>query len=59
MNKEYLKPIIKNYSKKEIKFQKLNCSKISKELRWNQKTNMKLGLHQTLMWYRKNQKLFK
>tara|TARA_Y100000310_G_C20546482_1_gene745835 strand:+ start:44 stop:1003 length:960 start_codon:yes stop_codon:yes gene_type:complete len=59
MNKEYLKPIIKNYSKKEIKFQKLNYSKISKELKWNQKTNMKLGLHQTLMWYRKNQKLFK
>ena len=38
ISSEYLKPIIKNYSKKEIKIQKLNYSKISKELRWNQKT---------------------
>ena len=54
MNKSKLKPMILNYSKKEIKFQKLNFNKISKELKWRQSTTMELGLKLTINWYIKN-----
>jgi CDP-glucose 4,6-dehydratase len=59
MNKSYLKPKILNYSKKEIKFQKLNFNKISKELKWKQMTSMELGLKLTIDWYVKNYKNIK
>ena len=59
MNKSYLKPKILNYSKKEIKFQKLNFNKISKELKWKQATSMVSGLEYTIDWYIKNYKNIK
>tara|TARA_Y100000590_G_scaffold470437_1_gene664897 strand:+ start:5915 stop:6898 length:984 start_codon:yes stop_codon:yes gene_type:complete len=54
MNKTYLKPIIKNSSKLELKTQKLNYKKITKELKWKQKINMELGVKSTINWYIKN-----
>ena len=59
MNKSYLKPKILNYSKKEIKFQKLNFNKISTELGWKQNISMELGLKLTIDWYIKNYKNIK
>ena len=59
MNKSHLKPKILNYSKKEIKFQKLNFNKISKELKWRQVTSMESGLKLTIDWYIKNYKNIK
>jgi len=59
MNRSKLKPKILNYSKKEIKFQKLNFNKISKELKWKQATSMELGLKITIDWYKKNYKNIK
>jgi len=54
MNKKFLKPLILNRSKKEIFFQKLNYSKIKKELGWKQKISLKNGLLKTIDWYKKN-----
>lgn len=48
-----LKPIVKNYSKKEISFQRLNYSKIEKELRWRPKTKIEDGIIKTIRWYKK------
>ena len=59
MNKSHLKPKILNYSKKEIKFQKLNFNKISTELGWKQNISMELGLKLTIDWYIKNYKNIK
>ena len=50
---------IANSSKKEIKNQKLNFSKISKELGWKPKTNLDVGLSKTIDWYQQNIKLLK
>ena len=54
MNKKHLKPIILNKSKKELIFQKLNYSKIKRELNWKQKVTIKKGLKDTINWYTKN-----
>ena len=54
MNKKHLKPIILNKSKKELIFQKLNYSKIKRELNWKQKVTIKKGLRYTINWYTKN-----
>lgn len=54
MSKENLQPKILNYSKSEIKFQKLNFDKIKKDLNWSQKVSMKDGIKKTLNWYQKN-----
>ena len=58
MNRNNLKPIIQNKSKKEIKVQKLNDNKIRKELKWKQSVSMKAGLIKTIKWYKKNKFLF-
>ena len=52
MNCLHLKPIITNKSKKEINFQRLNYSKIKKELKWKPRTNIKIGLNKTIKWYK-------
>ena len=54
MNKKHLKPIILNKSKKELIFQKLNYSKIKRELNWKQKVTIKKGLRYTINWYTKH-----
>lgn len=54
-----LKPIVKNYSKKEINFQRLNYSKIKKELRWSPKTKIEEGIIETIRWYKKYYKFLK
>ena len=45
---------IANNSKKEIKNQRLNYSKIKKELKWKPKTTLYNGLKKTISWYKKN-----
>ena len=52
MKSSHLKPIIKNYSKKEINFQRLDYSKIEKELKWKPKTKIKDGIINTIKWYK-------
>ena len=59
MNKKFLKPLILNKSKKEILFQKLNYSKIKRELGWRQKVSLRTGLLKTINWYKKNYLFFK
>ena len=54
-----LKPIVKNYSKKEINFQRLNYSKIKKELRWSPKTKIEERIIETIRWYKKYYKFLK
>ncbi len=51
--KKDIKLKIVNNSKKEIRSQKLNYKKISKELKWKQKVNLDVGLQRTVEWYRK------
>lgn len=53
MNCLHLKPIILNCSKKELKFQRLNYSKIQKELKWKPKTKIQEGIKKTVNWYRR------
>ena len=52
MNSLHKKPIIKNYSKKEINFQRLNFSKITRELKWKPKTKIQHGIKETINWYK-------
>ena len=59
INKNNIKIKILNSSKNEILSQKLNYNKISKELKWKQKTNLENGLKKTLSWYKSNINLFK
>ncbi len=59
MGKTFLRPVIKNNSKQELKYQKLSYSKIIKELNWKQKTNMEEGLKLTIEWYLNNFKYIK
>lgn len=54
INNKKTKIIVKNYSKNEIKFQKLNYNKITKELKWQQKINMNEGLKNTIDWYKEH-----
>ena len=48
MNKRYMKPIILNNSKQELNFQRLNFSKIKRELKWQPKTDIKIELKKTI-----------
>ena len=59
MNKENLKPTILDGSKQELNFQRLNYSKIQRDLKWKPKTNIKKGLIKTIEWYIKNHRFFK
>ena len=51
--------MIKNDSKNEIKNQRLNFKKISRELNWKQKVSLTEGLEKTINWYKKNLSEFK
>ena len=51
MNNTKLKPIILNNSKQELNFQRLNYSKIQRELNWKPKTNIRVGIKKTIDWY--------
>ena len=51
--------VIKNDSKNEIKNQRLNFKKISRELNWKQKVSLTEGLEKTINWYKKNLSEFK
>ena len=59
MNRIMLKPIISNNSKQELNFQRLNYSKIKRELRWKPKTDINTGLKKTIDWYIKFYKFLK
>ena len=59
MNSFNLKPIVKNYSKKEINFQRLNYSKIKRELKWKPRTKLEQGIIETISWYEKYYKFLK
>ena len=59
MNKENLEPTVLNNSKQELNFQRLNYSKIQRELNWMPKTNINKGLIQTIDWYIKNYRFFR
>ena len=59
MNKNNLKPLIMNHSKQELKFQRLNFSKIKRELNWYPKIGIKQGINETIDWYIKNYKNLK
>lgn len=52
MNCLHLKPIILNTSKREINFQRLNYSKIKKELKWKPQIDIKIGISRTIKWYK-------
>ena len=58
MNKQYLKPIIKNISNKEIINQRLNCKKISREIGWKPRIKLLKGIDLTIKWYKDNINLF-
>jgi CDP-glucose 4,6-dehydratase len=54
INNPKTKIVVKNYSKYEIKLQKLNYNKITKELKWKQKININEGLKKTIDWYKQH-----
>lgn len=58
MNKK-IKPLIKNNSKIEIKKQKLNYKKATRELKWKPTSNLENSLLDTISWYKKHLKSFK
>ena len=51
MNNTKLKPKVLNNSKQELNFQRLNYSKIRRELKWNPKIDIETGLKKTIDWY--------
>ena len=59
MNSVHLKPKIKNFSSKEINFQRLNFSKIKKDLGWKPKVRIKDGIIDTIKWYKQFYKYLK
>ena len=59
MGKAKLKPIILNNSKQELNFQRLNYSKIQRELNWKPKTKFGTGIKKTIDWYVKTYNLLK
>ena len=59
MNNIKLKPKILNNSKQELNYQRLNYSKIQRELNWKPKTDIKIGLKKTIDWYIKIHRFFK
>ena len=46
--------IVKNYSKSEIKNQRLNFNKIKKELKWKPIFSLEESIIKTINWYKKN-----
>ena len=58
MKKQYLKPIIKNISNKEIINQRLNYKKISREIGWKPKIKLLKGIDLTIKRYKQNINLF-
>jgi nucleoside-diphosphate-sugar epimerase len=54
-----IKVKVKNTSKKEISFQKLNYKKITKDLNWKPTTNLDEGLAKTIEWYKLHKTFFK
>ena len=59
MNSVKLKSIVSNTSKQELNFQRLNYSKIKRDLGWKPKTDMQIGLEKTISWYIKYYKFLK
>ena len=59
MNSVKLKSIVSNTSKQELNFQRLNYSKIKRDLGWKPKTDMQIGLEKTISWYIKFYKFLK
>jgi CDP-glucose 4,6-dehydratase len=59
MDKVKLKPVILNNSKQELNFQRLNYSKIQRELKWRPKTNFETGIKKTIEWYLKAYKFLR
>ena len=57
--KKKYKIIIKNRAKNELNFQKLDFSKIKKELKWSQRISFKNGLKDTISWYLNNKNIIK
>ncbi len=57
MNKK-IKPLIKNNSKIEIKKQKLNYKKATRELEWKPSSDLERSLLDTIRWYKKHLKSF-
>ena len=59
LNIKKLKPVIQNkFTKIEIKNQKLNYKKASKELNWLPKTSFENGIQKSFSWYNNNAGLF-
>ena len=58
MKKQYLNPIIKNISNKEIINQRLNYRKISREIGWKPRIKLLKGIDLTIKWYKDNINLF-
>ena len=58
MNKK-IKPLIKNNSKIEIRKQKLNYRKATRELKWRPTSDLEKSLLDTVTWYEKHLKSFK
>ena len=54
-----IKPLIKNNSKIEIRKQKLNYKKATRELKWKPISNLEKSLLNTITWYEKHLKSFK
>ena len=46
--------LIENYSKSEIKNQRLNYKKIMVELKWKPIFNLDVSISKTVDWYKKN-----
>jgi CDP-glucose 4,6-dehydratase len=51
MKNSKLKPLVLNNSKQELNFQRLNYSKIKRELKWKPKTDIETGIKKTIDWY--------
>ena len=54
-----LVPLIMNNSKQEINFQRLNYSKIKRELNWKPKIKIQEGIKETIRWYKKYYRFLK
>lgn len=57
--KKKIKPLIKNNSKIEIRKQKLNYKKATRELKWKPVSDLEKSLLNTITWYEKHLKSFK
>ena len=59
MKASKLVPLIMNNSRQEINFQRLNYSKIKKELNWKPSIKIQKGIIDTIKWYKKYYKFLK